>query len=162
MKRDTTLEQVLSALEDLNYTQRYRDYVIDPAHLPQALPEGYALKFEERYLDPDAFHAVNPIPEFMASAMFTLGAALLDYLYVRQADAKMPHIVTYDTMASRFEALRERGVDVWKSEHKPEYDSECVCVRTRHGVFFAPLAALEEWVNLINSSHQTLALSATP
>lgn len=163
--RQTTLDEVLQAIEDVELTRRFADYVVDPTmengHIWVANNgrPGYVMRFKERYLDPDCYHCNNPIPEFMATAMFRLGAALLDYMISVRADTITPQVTHYDFLHARRAELKARGYSVYKFDYSEEFASELLAIRTKFGLLWLPLEQLVQWVNNLNQSMLDAALA---
>lgn len=163
MSRETTLPEVLSALEDVELTTRFADYRIDPTNslVPlrreRVLREGYAYRFEQPYLDPDAFPN-NPVPDFMATALLRLGATVYDWCVIARPDNKMPHIQCHDLMLERVQQLRAEGYDVWFSDWMEDFESRALVVKLKNALFFIPLDVCELWMENLATTMAEVAL----
>lgn len=163
---EVTLQEIRAYLRDLELLGRFRDYRVDPVNplvplsFKRVLTEGYAYRFAEPYLDPGAF-ARNPLPDFMATAISRLLAAVLVYAFSIRTDSKMPQLVCYDLLPVRYEKLKALGVEIFKFDYCEEFDSELLAVRTSHGLVWAPIEAVQHW---LEESHAILeeALSTPP
>lgn len=155
--RETSLAEVLQALEDVELNLLLREYRIDPLNplVPlrraRVLKTDYQYRFSEPYLDPDAFPN-NPMPGYMADSLFRVGAALLDYMISIRADTKMPQLTCYDILHEQREELKAAGYEVFKYDFSAEFGSEILAVRTCHGLLWMPLDVIEMWVQELNLS----------
>lgn len=139
----TSLEEVLAAIDDVQLTQRFGDYRIDPQAVPaEALRDDYVLLFAEPYIDPDAFRS-NRIPDFMVTALVRMFYGLLDYAYMIRTDAHVP-VNSYWLLAPQREALLAEGFTVFATEYQERFRSQLMCLRTSRGLFFAPMDMLAD------------------
>lgn len=138
MPRTATLEQTLFAIHDIEATQRWSDFVVSPPQPQPALRPGYLPFFSENYIDPGAWKAEKPVPQFMVMAYKRLAYLLLDFAFMVRPVPHASH-ASYFLLPERVAQLREAGYSVSVSEYLRDYDSECLMVRTTHGLFFAPL-----------------------
>lgn len=153
MTTETTLAEVLSAIEDIELTRRFHDYRVDPCdplvpiRRTRVLREGYEYRFSHPYLDLEAFPH-NPLPDFMAEAVLRLGSALKAFAYAPLQPGEFPHANPKARWKIRLEQasqLRAKGYETFLAGYVEEFDSELLTMSTKYGLLWIPISSIEQW-----------------